>query len=77
MRDTLSAEVKEGKLQVEAGWAGYSLMGMFRKNAVSLSFVYVPNATTESTGLSTEVDHYRPWLMWAGTPLAHIMLPGE
>jgi hypothetical protein len=39
--------------------------------------VFLPNATEASTGLSDKRDHFRPWLMWAGTPFAHIMIPGQ
>ncbi|MDQ6701306.1 MAG: hypothetical protein M3Z36_14090 [Acidobacteriota bacterium] len=35
--------------------------------------VYVPNATPESTGLSTKSGP-GPWLMYPGTPGAHIMI---
>ena len=35
--------------------------------------VYVPYATPESTGLSTTAGPY-PWLMYPGTPGAHIMI---
>lgn len=36
--------------------------------------VYVPFATPESTGLSTDPAPGKPWLMNAGTPGAHIMI---
>lgn len=75
--ETLGAEVKAGKLQVEAGWVVYAAWGTSRTGALPIMSVYVPNATAESTGLSTELNYYRPWLMWAGTPVAHIMLPGQ
>jgi hypothetical protein len=39
--------------------------------------VHLPYATSESTGFSTEPDNYRPWLMDAGTPNAHVMMPGN
>ena len=77
IRDILSAEVKEGKFKVAAGRVTYSLYGPFQSSAIVLMSVAVPNATAESAGLSTKMDHFRPWLMWAGTPLAHIMLPGQ
>lgn len=77
IRDIISAEVKEGKFTVAAGRVTYSLNGPFQKAAIALMSVAVPNATAESTGLSTEMNHFRPWLMWAGTPLAHVMLPGQ
>jgi hypothetical protein len=77
LRDTLSAEIKAGKLKVAAGSAEYVLSGPFFEGALPIMAVFLPNATAESTGLSTEPSGYRPWLMWAGTPMAHVMLPGK
>ena len=39
-----------------------------------LTVVYVPGATTESTGLSGRPADGVPWLMLPGTPWAHIMI---
>jgi hypothetical protein len=39
--------------------------------------VHMPGATGATTGLPEEPDSYRPWLMNAGTPVAHIMMPGQ
>jgi hypothetical protein len=36
--------------------------------------IYVPFATPETTGLSTKPSENAPWLMFAGTPGAHIMI---
>ena len=36
--------------------------------------IYVPFATAQSTGLSTEASESAPWLMSAGTAGAHIMI---
>jgi hypothetical protein len=36
--------------------------------------IYVPFATTESTGLSTKASDSAPWLMYPGTAGAHIMI---
>lgn len=42
-----------------------------------LYVVYIPYATAESTGLSTKSAPNTPWLMFPGTPRAHIMfVPG-
>lgn len=38
--------------------------------------VYIPFATSESTGLSTKAEGGRPWIMYPGTPKAHIMITG-
>lgn len=36
--------------------------------------IYFPYATPESTGLSTKASESAPWLMFPGTPGAHIMI---
>lgn len=36
--------------------------------------IYTPYATAESTGLSTKPKEGAPWLMYPGTPGAHIMI---
>lgn len=38
------------------------------------SSLYIPNATPESTGLSTQASETDPWIMFPGTPGAHIMI---
>ena len=40
----------------------------------SLMVVYMPFATAESTGLSPKPVQSGPWMMFPGTPKAHIML---
>jgi hypothetical protein len=74
-------EVQEGKLQLprEARML-YVLTGSgfdAGKGEVADSYlrwvVYVPYATPESTGLSTTPGP-APWLMYPGTPGAHIMI---
>jgi len=77
MRDTLSAEVKAGKVQIVQGGTEYEVTGPTPEQALPIMAIFLPNATAESTGLSTEPNNYRPWLMWAGTPVAHVMLPGK
>lgn len=41
-----------------------------------LAVVYMPGATAESTGLTTRPRSSGPWLMFPGTPKAHIMMSG-
>lgn len=36
--------------------------------------IYIPYATAESTGLSTQASDAAPWIMFPGTPGAHIMI---
>lgn len=75
--DVINAEVKAGKLHVPAHVASYTIRGAELQNALPLTTVYIPGATSESTGLTTTPSHYRPWLMFAGTAAAHIMIPGK
>jgi len=44
------------------------------KSAYRRWVVYIPFATAESTGLSTQPDPNGPWLMFPGTAGAHIMI---
>ncbi len=77
LRDILDAEVKAGKLHVPDRAVTYSIRGAELQNALPLTVMYLPGATAETTGLSTTPNHYRPWLMFAGTAVAHIMIPGK
>jgi hypothetical protein len=43
------------------------------REAQALYVIYIPGATTASTGLSTTPQVGAPWLMFPGTPKAHIM----
>ncbi len=76
-------EVKDGKLKMPAQPAAlYSLTGKAAgwngatgqlTGASRLYVVYIPGATEQSTGLSTVPQKDGPWLMFPGTPKAHIM----
>jgi hypothetical protein len=77
------AEAKAGKIVMPKLPASlYSLTGPKgsfdpatgeARGARRLFVVYVPYATAETTGLSTAPKAGEPWLMFAGTPKAHIM----
>ena len=43
------------------------------KDARSLYVIYIPFATTQTTGISSKPTPGEPWLMFPGTPKAHIM----
>lgn len=74
-------EIKEGKLSLPTTPAAlYQLFGgSFDpiKNEVTgaraLYVVYIPQATGASTGLAEKPTGTLPWIMWPGTPKAHIM----
>jgi hypothetical protein len=70
--------MRQGDLEIpEPGTARYFLIGGRLENLLPIMVISLPDATSTSTGLSTEPDPFRPWLMHAGTPSAHIMLPGN
>lgn len=77
------AEVRSGKIRMPATAASlYQLFGPkgdfdpatgTASKSRALIVVYMPGATEASTGLSTTPSETKPWLMFAGTPKAHIM----
>lgn len=78
IRDILNAEVASGKLKSPpVGATVYEMSGDSSESSLPLMAIYLPYATCDSTGLSSDRDHYRPWLMWAGTAFAHVMIPGK
>jgi len=79
-------EVREGKLKMPTSGALYQLFGNKTSwdpetgkltGVRSLFVMYIPGATTQSTGLSTAPRQDGPWLMFPGTPKAHIMISGS
>jgi hypothetical protein len=76
-------EAKEGKLKLPSEPAMlYSLTGpkdsfdpatKSAPKANPLFVVYMPYSTSESTGLSAQPQRGSPWVMFPGTPKAHIM----
>ncbi len=75
------AEVKSGKLKVPDGpatlyqifGAGYDPKTLAVKEGRRLYVVYIPGATGASTGLAERPKGTDPWIMFPGTPKAHIM----
>ena len=79
------AEAKAGKLKMPSGPAAlYQLFGGTLdakagtiEGARRLYVVYVPYATGATSGLSEKPKGTEPWIMFPGTPKAHIMFaPG-
>ena len=78
------AEAKSGKLKVPTQPASlYQIFGGPKSfdattgkvtDAEALFVVYTPYATEKSTGLSAKPRKVGPWLMYPGTPKAHIMI---
>lgn len=74
-------EVKDGKLSIPQGSVLFVLTGEYDaemdsvKNTYVRSVVYIPYATSESTGLPLkEMAPGTPWIMDPGTHRAHIMI---
>jgi hypothetical protein len=77
-----NAEVESGKLPMPKQGALWQLFAaadsmdwstLTPRGARSLYVVYLPGATTESTGIPATAPPGVPWLMFPGTPRAHIM----
>jgi len=74
-------EVKSGALKMPSSPSSlYSLTGGSfdpstgtAPGARWLYVVYIPYATTATTGLSDKPQEGAPWIMYSGTPKAHIM----
>lgn len=77
------AEIRSGKLAMPRGAAslysltdpegGYDPATNSAPKARPLHVVYMPFATGQSTGLTTTPSDRTAWLMFPGTPKAHIM----
>lgn len=75
-------EVAEGKLSLPREprtlyvltGTGFDSSSGNVKDAYLRWVIYLPFATPESTGLSTKASENAPWLMFPGTPGAHIMI---
>ncbi len=75
--DIVASEIESDKIAMPKLAVRYTLRGHSPDGALPLTIIHVPYTTTESTGFSSELDNFRPWLMSAGTPHAHIMVPGH
>jgi hypothetical protein len=80
---TRFAEVRAGKLampthpatlyQLFGPKGSYDVVHGTARKAKPLIVVYMPGATSASTGLSAQPADGAPWIMFPGTPKAHIM----
>lgn len=75
-------EAKSGALKIPTspsslysltGGTGFDTKTGTAPGARWLYVVYIPYATAASTGLSDKPQENAPWIMFAGTPKAHIM----
>ena len=76
-RDFLLGEVDKGTLTPTRGGILYILNGTFVENALPMSVIFIPNLTAAASGLANVPNQHQPWLMWEGTPLSHVMIPGK
>ncbi len=73
----ITGEIKSGELEWPDVAVNYNLRGPSLDTAVPVTVVYVPFATGDTLGISEERKFRAPWLMYAGTAFAHIMIPGQ
>jgi hypothetical protein len=79
------AEVKAGKIKMPAHPSMlYQIFGGSFDTVTAkasggrwLYVTYIPFATTETTGISSKASETSPWIMFPGTPKAHIMYAGS
>jgi hypothetical protein len=79
------SEIASGRLKMPAMGALYSVSApranfdaatnTVREGGL-LAVIYIPGATAASTGLTAVARRDGPWLMFPGTPKAHIMMAG-
>ncbi len=76
-REFLLDLVAKGTITPTRGGILYMLKGDAVENAVPLSVIFIPNLTAAAAGFANVPDPHQPWLMWEGTPLSHVMIPGK
>jgi hypothetical protein len=75
-------EIRGGTLQMPVHAALYSLSGPVSQatgkpdSVAALFVIYMPNATEEGTGVAAQPSRERPWLMFPGQPISHVMVSG-
>ena len=78
IRDLVVAAGKDGTRELsEVGSIWYNLRGDSQDTAIWHTFIGMPNFTAEQMGLPNNRDAGGAWLMFEGTPEAHVMLPGR
>jgi hypothetical protein len=77
-QELIAAAEKDGtREKAEYGSVFYNLSGADQATARAHMTIAVPGATTASTGLPDNNKMGGAWIMGAGTPGAHIMVPGK
>ena len=74
----VEAAAKNGtRVMAEVGSVWYNFRGNSEETATRHTFIAMPNMRGDQVGLPEVRDSGGAWLMQAGTPEAHIMLPGR
>lgn len=80
------AEIKSGKLKMPAQGSLYTVTAKKEnydaatnkvKDGGLLTVLYIPYATPETIGITDKPREEGPWLMFPGTPKAHVMMAGK
>ena len=78
IRDLVVAAGKDGtRVLPEVGTIWYNLRGKSQDTATWHTFIAMPNHTAAQVGLPNNRDAGGAWLMFEGTPEAHIMVGGR
>ena len=78
IRDLVVASGEDGTRELsEVGSIWYNLRGDSQDTAIWHTFIGMPNLTAEQVGLPNNRDAGGAWLMFEGTPEAHIMIGGR
>jgi hypothetical protein len=72
-----AAASERTRVMAEAGSMWYNFRGNDEATATRHTFIAMPNFKGSQIGLPEVRDSGGIWLMLAGTPEAHIMLPGR
>ncbi len=78
IRDLVLAAEKDGTRELsEVGSIWYNLRGDSQDTAIWHTFIGMPNFMADEVGLPNVRDAGGAWLMFEGTPEAHIMISGR
>ena len=77
-RDAVLEEIDAGTLNAPvSGSTHFFIAGETFETAGMVSLIFLPGVQASDIGMGVESDDERPWMMWEGTQLAHVMIYGE
>ena len=77
-RDKVFEEIDAGKLNAPvSGSTHFFIAGETLETAAMESLIFLPGVMASDIGMGVESDDERPWMMWEGTHLAHVMIYGD